>query len=164
MCINIITNKLFMILLKTCSICLGISLLSSCGPNNNSSINASGDEFEAGHGPFDDKGNYRVEWADSPPKRRPKEKNKTTIPPRIAYTLPKNTYTPPKKKYAPSKKTAPKKITPKTRPPVTHIVKKGDTLYGLTRKYGSSVSLIQKANKITGTSIRIGQRLIIPRK
>jgi LysM repeat protein len=42
---------------------------------------------------------------------------------------------------------------------------KGDTLYGLARKYGVSVSAIQKANKITKPeAIRDGAKLIIPAK
>ena len=47
----------------------------------------------------------------------------------------------------------------------THTMAKGDTLYGLARKYGVSVSAIQKANKITKPeSIRDGAKLIIPAK
>jgi len=42
-------------------------------------------------------------------------------------------------------------------------VVKGDTLYSLSRRYGSSVGAIQRANGIRGTIIRIGQTLRIPR-
>jgi LysM repeat protein len=43
-----------------------------------------------------------------------------------------------------------------------HIVKKGDTLYGLSRRYKTSVSAIQKRNGLKGTTIRNGATLIIP--
>ncbi len=43
------------------------------------------------------------------------------------------------------------------------VVKKGDTLYDLAITYKSSVAAIQKANGISGSNLRIGQSLIIPR-
>lgn len=85
---------------------------------------------------------------------------------------PTRTYTPSVKKstspetgnrVAKTKSTA-KKITPKTKPPIIHTVKKGDTLYGIGLKYGASVSAIQIANRISGSNISIGKKLIIPRK
>jgi LysM repeat protein len=42
-------------------------------------------------------------------------------------------------------------------------VKKGDTLYSLSRKYGVSVSAIQKANSLNGNLIRVGGVLVIPK-
>lgn len=71
---------------------------------------------------------------------------------------PATTYTPPKPK--PKPKPAPVKVKPKS---ITHTVKAGDTLYGLGRRYGTSVSAIQRANGISGSTIRIGQKLKIPR-
>lgn len=44
----------------------------------------------------------------------------------------------------------------------SHTVVKGDTLYGLSRRYGTSVSAIQGANGLTSDNIRIGQTLSIP--
>ncbi len=55
------------------------------------------------------------------------------------------------------------KVTPKKPAPRKHLVKKGDTLYGLSKRYGTTVGKIQKANGISGSMIRIGQRLKIPR-
>lgn len=47
----------------------------------------------------------------------------------------------------------------------THTMAKGDTLYSLSRKYGVSVSAIQKANNITNpNAIREGAKLVIPAK
>jgi LysM repeat protein len=57
------------------------------------------------------------------------------------------------------------KPTPKSSGARSHTMAKGDTLYGLARKYGVSVSAIQKANNITKPeSIRDGVKLIIPAK
>jgi len=58
----------------------------------------------------------------------------------------------------------PKKITPKAKAPIIHKVVKGDTLYGLARKYGTSITAIQTANGLSGNSISLGRNLIIPRK
>ncbi|MDG2124278.1 MAG: LysM peptidoglycan-binding domain-containing protein [Verrucomicrobiales bacterium] len=45
----------------------------------------------------------------------------------------------------------------------THTVKKGDTLWGLSKRYGKSVSSIKSTSGIRSDNIRIGQRLKIPR-
>lgn len=45
----------------------------------------------------------------------------------------------------------------------THVVKKGETLYSLSRLYNTTVADICKANGITdGSSVQAGQKLIIP--
>ena len=51
-----------------------------------------------------------------------------------------------------------KKSTGRT---VTHLVKKGETLSGIARKYGVSSSSIKSDNKLKGNSVRIGQKLRI---
>lgn len=45
---------------------------------------------------------------------------------------------------------------------VIHRVKSGDTLGGLAVRYNSGVKLIQKANGLTSTSLRVGRTLNIP--
>ncbi|MDP0489720.1 MAG: LysM peptidoglycan-binding domain-containing protein [Verrucomicrobiota bacterium JB023] len=45
----------------------------------------------------------------------------------------------------------------------THTVSSGDTLWGLSRKYGVSVDSIRQANGLTGDTIITGQTLSIPR-
>lgn len=55
------------------------------------------------------------------------------------------------------------KTKPKSKPPIRHTIKKGDTLYGLSRKYGASVTAIQRANGLKGTNLSIGKSLLIPR-
>ncbi|SFU30710.1 Flagellum-specific peptidoglycan hydrolase FlgJ [Pustulibacterium marinum] len=42
-----------------------------------------------------------------------------------------------------------------------HTVVKGDTLYNISKRYGVSVESIQKANKLKGSGISIGQKLKI---
>lgn len=46
----------------------------------------------------------------------------------------------------------------------SHKVVKGDTLYSLARRYGVTVDDIKKANNLADSSLRIGQRLKIPKK
>lgn len=60
-----------------------------------------------------------------------------------------------KPKPKPVAKSAPK-------PSRSHKVAKGDTLYNISNRYGTSVSALQKANNISGTNIRLGQTLRIP--
>lgn len=61
----------------------------------------------------------------------------------------------------PAKAPRPAPAKPRTR---THRVKSGDTLYGIAKKYGVTVSQIQKANNLSGSNIHAGQRLKIPAK
>ncbi|MCM1021233.1 MAG: transglycosylase SLT domain-containing protein [Muribaculum sp.] len=62
------------------------------------------------------------------------------------------------------------KSTPEKKKPVratakTHIVRKGETLYKIAAKYkGVTVNDIKRANNITGSNIKIGQKLKIPAK
>ena len=51
---------------------------------------------------------------------------------------------------------------PATAGVATHTVQKGDTLYNLSRRYGTTVSAIRQNNGISGDLIRIGERLSIP--
>lgn len=43
-----------------------------------------------------------------------------------------------------------------------HRVQKGETLSGISIRYGVTITALRQANKITGDLIRIGQKLIIP--
>ena len=44
---------------------------------------------------------------------------------------------------------------------IVHVVKKGDTLYALSKYYQTTVKNIQKLNNIDGTALALGQILKI---
>ncbi|MDP0492655.1 MAG: LysM peptidoglycan-binding domain-containing protein [Verrucomicrobiota bacterium JB023] len=54
-------------------------------------------------------------------------------------------------------------VKPKAKAPIRHRVTSSDTLYSLSRKYSTSVSAIQKANGLSGTTIITGSTILIPR-
>ena len=45
-----------------------------------------------------------------------------------------------------------------------YIVKKGDTLYGISNQYGVSVTELAELNKVTAATLKEGQSLKIPKK
>lgn len=45
-----------------------------------------------------------------------------------------------------------------------HVVQKGETLYSISKKYNVTVQALAEANKIDGTGIKTGQKLVIPEK
>jgi membrane-bound lytic murein transglycosylase D len=55
----------------------------------------------------------------------------------------------------------PPTTTTKTTAAVTHTVKSGDTLSGLASKYGVTTKQLQGWNKMSGTNILIGQKLVV---
>ncbi len=48
-------------------------------------------------------------------------------------------------------------------PRMLHTVRNGDSLYSIARRYGSTVSAIRQANGLSGSLIRPGQSLVVPR-
>lgn len=61
------------------------------------------------------------------------------------------------------------KAAPKTEPKtetktVTHTVKSGETLSGLASKYGVTIKELQGWNKLSGTGIQAGQKLVVGKK
>lgn len=48
-----------------------------------------------------------------------------------------------------------------TAAPQTHTVEAGDTLYSLARRYGLTVEALQQLNGLEGTTIRVGQELVV---
>ncbi len=86
-------------------------------------------------------------------------KPKSTSSSSSANSKPKSTTaSKPKPKPKPAAKPKPKSST------VSYTVKKGDTLYGLANRYGTSVSAIKKANGLSSDMLRDGRSLKIPRK
>ncbi|MBK1790512.1 LysM peptidoglycan-binding domain-containing protein [Persicirhabdus sediminis] len=156
-------------------------LLHSCGGGSNGVVeNRSTPSFNPSVGPFDSRGNYVESWADGPPRSRSGSApqvamgsapvKSTRVTPEIRETSTARKSTPAPVAQAPRKTTprpvaaapAPVKVKPKVKQPTRYTVKKGDTLYGLSRKYNTSVSAIQRTNGLKGSTIRIGQSLIIP--
>lgn len=60
------------------------------------------------------------------------------------------------------KQQTPKKDTNKKPTAKVHVVKKGDTLYGIAAKYKTTVSQLKKVNKLKSDNLQIGQKLNIP--
>jgi len=58
--------------------------------------------------------------------------------------------------------TPPSRPTTPARPQATHTVVRGDTLWGLSRKYGVSVDAIKQANNMRNDTVVLGTRLVIP--
>jgi LysM repeat protein len=164
---------------------MALLALPGCGSSNFGQV--------AGTGPFDSRGNYIEDWADTPsrwnqgsPTKPSKPSRPDPLPelPRIAAAeqpppqsvpLPSAASRPPvvvtsaakpKPQVVTAAKPKPKPQPPKPKPPTTvrHTVKKGDTLSGIAARYGSSVSAIQRANNLRGTLIRIGQTLTVPKR
>lgn len=46
--------------------------------------------------------------------------------------------------------------------PTVHVVKRGDTLFGIATRYQTTVQAIVQANGLSATSIQVGQKLRIP--
>ena len=46
----------------------------------------------------------------------------------------------------------------------TYVVKKGDTLYGISNQFGVSVTELASLNNVDANSLQVGQTLIIPSK
>ncbi|MFY0603845.1 MAG: glucosaminidase domain-containing protein [Flavobacteriaceae bacterium] len=64
------------------------------------------------------------------------------------------------RRFVKSEKDKPKK-TKKRRKTVVYIVKKGDTLYGISKKFDISITDLKKLNKLKSNALAIGQKLII---
>ncbi|MFK7908247.1 MAG: glucosaminidase domain-containing protein [Chitinophagales bacterium] len=50
---------------------------------------------------------------------------------------------------------------PATKGRATHIVKKGETLYGLARRYNTQVESIKKTNNLSSDALKLGSKLVI---
>ncbi len=55
-------------------------------------------------------------------------------------------------------------VTPFAGAMITHVVVAGDTIWGLSKKYGVSQYEILSANNLSSNTIQIGQKVLIPQK
>ena len=140
--------------------CATVLVFNSCANNGSTSGN---DPY--GTGPFDANGNYREDWADDPTKwRRPGSRQAPADDlPKIA----RNDAPPANANPLPPAGSSPKPVAAKPKPKpkpssITYTVKKGDTLSGIAKRYGSTVTKIRSANGISGSLIRPGQKLKVP--
>ena len=127
--------------------------------------------------PFDENGNYHEEWVTGNDTSANVVDLTKNNPPSVftGTTDPRDSYTPPKTKVTSSSgskstksKSTASKSKPKPKAPApkftTVTVKKGDSLYSLSKRYGASVSAIQKANGMgSSTLLRDGKSLKIPK-
>lgn len=133
--------------------------------------------------PFDSNGNYVTSWAaeggsapgpsdaqrsrqpdrDDPPARRSSSKvtKVSSSPPKKIVSS--SSGSPKKSSGSSSTSSSPKKTSSGGGGGGTTVtVKSSDTLYGLARKYGTTVDKIKAANGLKGDSIRDGAKLRIP--
>ena len=52
---------------------------------------------------------------------------------------------------------------PPARTTTTHRVARGETLFSIAKRYGTTVALIKEMNSLRNNVIHVGQRLIIER-
>ena len=52
--------------------------------------------------------------------------------------------------------------SPQPGPSIVYVVRRGDTLAGIARRFGTTVKSIMSTNRLTSTRIYVGQRLVIP--
>jgi LysM repeat protein len=64
------------------------------------------------------------------------------------------------KSVMPAKEKAGKRIRVKK----THVVKKGESLYSLSKKYGTTVDVLKKINHLNKEALQVGQKIKIPKK
>jgi len=178
--------------LRHISISLLAVVLAACSHDGQKMKPEISDYNPPGTGPFDSQGNYVESWADRPSKwrarsvpkppsslasakkkakkskpaaqQKPKPQppaiaaNATPLPP--PKSTPKVASTP---KPKPKPKPKPTRVKPKRPAPIRVTVKKGDTLWGIARRYKSSVTAIKKASGLKGDVIKPGQKLVVPR-
>jgi flagellum-specific peptidoglycan hydrolase FlgJ len=69
----------------------------------------------------------------------------------------------PEEKYR-STKPAKEKSEKRIRVKKTHVVKKGESLYSLSKKYGTTVDVLKKVNHLKNEALQVGQKIKIPKK
>ena len=126
-------------------------VLTQCTTSSGNALVVSGDLATPDHSlpkdeyPFDEKGNYREEWVQSP--RGVDNRNRNSTSSRSGSSSSGS-------RSSSSASTSSRQMY--------HTVTKGDTLWGLSRRYKVSVSSIQQANGLKTDMIKAGDTLKIP--
>jgi LysM repeat protein len=99
---------------------------------------------------------------------KPSSSTASTSKPKPSSSTASTSKPKPSSSTASTSKPKPKPVASKPKPkkPTASriTIKKGDTLSGLAKRYGTSVSAIKRANGMSGDFIREGKTLVIPRK
>jgi len=69
----------------------------------------------------------------------------------------------PEEKYSSTKPTK-EKSEKRIRVKKTHVVKKGESLYSLSKKYSTTVDVLKKVNHLKKEALQVGQKIKIPKK
>jgi membrane-bound lytic murein transglycosylase D len=69
---------------------------------------------------------------------------------------------PPERPAPPQTAKSPPPPPPPKREPVEHVVRQGDSLFNIAKRYGTTTEDIQRLNKMTATGLSVGQVLKIP--
>jgi len=70
----------------------------------------------------------------------------------------------PDDKEKPGDKPAKEKSVKRIKVKKTHVVKRGDSLYSLSKKYGTTVEALKKVNHLKKEALQVGQKIKIPKK
>jgi nucleoid-associated protein YgaU len=156
--------------------CLLAMLLASCGSSSKSKIkglpanlpsipihaSASTPSHSMSHAeyPFDSGGNYITAWAAEGEKKAGRDPYASTSISDWKSSHHGGSSSSKKKTSSSGKKTSSKS---KSGSSVSYTVKKGDTLSGIARKYGTTVAKIKAANGLKSDLIRDGKSLKVPK-
>lgn len=160
-------HPFFVPLVLSCAIVVTLPSCQSTGKGGDSG------EFAFDDYPFDEQGNYIERSAAgmrSPGGRKPVKAAANVPPPPMpdpsyeVVDVPPVAAAPPSRPSTPSRPAA-SSSSSRPAPAATrsHTVKSGDTLWGISRKYNTSVKGIKDANGLKSDLIRVGQTLRIPR-
>jgi LysM repeat protein len=180
----LISRRLLFLLLPVSAAVLGCVAFSSCSSSKNKPQGGANGAYASypadGHyNPYPTGGSqgatsHYQEYTEAPPppetKSKAKAKTKTSVA--AVSSEPESSAAgkkPTKKKSTVTSKTASTKsgttksaTSKSTGSGTVHVVKKGDSLYSLAKKYHTTVSKIKSANGLSSDLIRDGQKLKIP--